>query len=221
MTTTRHLSTAARFASAAVLAGLLSACANVHHVEVGSVPDDYRTNHPIIVSEQEQTLDIPVASGDRELTIASRGAVRGHAQRYKASASGSVRIMTPAGSMNSGAASILAQQVREELVKQGIPQGRILTTPYHASASGDAAPIRVSYFAIDATTGECGRWPEDMLANGNENKHYANFGCASQNNLAAMVADPMDLIAPRGSTPIDAGRREQVLRDYQSEGAGL
>jgi pilus assembly protein CpaD len=211
----------ARLAGVAALAALLGACANVHHIEVGAVPDDYRTNHPIIVSERETTMDVPVATGDRHLTMAARGAVRGYAQRYKARASGSVQIIVPHGSMNAGAASIVASDIRKELVKEGVPDNRIITAGYQAGYKGDAAPIRLSYFGIDASTGECGRWPEDILANGAENKHYANFGCATQNNLAAQIADPMDLIAPRGMTPIDAGRREQVLRDYQSEGAGL
>lgn len=199
----------------------LAACGQTHNIEVGSIPDDYRTNHPIIVSEREQTMDIPVASSDRSLTVATRGAIRGFAQRYQTGASGAIQIVRPEGSVNSGAAGVLVDQVRAELAAQGVPHHRIIETRYAADASGDAAPIRLSYFAIDASTGECGRWPEDIFANGHENRHYANFGCATQNNLAAQIADPMDLIAPRGSTPIDAGRRDQVFRDYQTFGAGL
>lgn len=212
---------AARLATVAALGGLLAACGNVHHIEVGATPDDYRTNHPIIVAEQAQTIDIPVASGDSKLTMAARSAVRGYARRYMSGASGAVRVMIPHGSLNSSAASLIANDVRKELVSEGVPAGRIITTPYRAAPTGDAAPIRLSYFAIDAFTGECGRWPEDILADGNENEHYYNFGCATQNNLAAQIANPMDLIAPRGMTPIDAARRSQAISDYQADGAGL
>ena len=66
-----------------------------------------------------------------------------------------------------------------------------------------------------------GRWPEDMLANTTDNKHYANFGCASQNNLAAQIANPGDLIAPRGMTSIDAERRSVVIEAYRDNGAAL
>jgi pilus assembly protein CpaD len=145
--------------------------------------------------------------------------VRGFAQRYRTGASGSMIVMTPHGSLNSGAASIIAEDVRRELVRQGVPANRIITAPYQAQGPHDAAPIRISYRAITAGTGECGRWPEDILANGNENKLYANFGCATQSNLAAQIADPMDLIAPRGTTPIDAERRGNAIRDYQDFGA--
>lgn len=223
MNATRRLSgrTGFRLAAAAGLAALAAGCANVHHIEVGSVPDDYRTNHPIIITENEQTIDIPVGSSDRELTFGARSAVRGYASRYSDTASGAVRMLVPEGSLNSGAASLIARDVKAELVDAGVPAGNIITTAYYASAAGDAAPIRLSYFAIDAVTGECGRWPEDILANGNENKHYANFGCATQHNLAAQIANPMDLIAPRGMTPIDATRRENAIATYREDGAGL
>lgn len=217
----RGLRQTARLTAVATLAAVVSACANVHHIEVGAVPDDYRTNHPIIVSERETTLDVPVASGDRNLTIAARGAVRGYAQKYRARASGAVQIVVPHGSVNSGAASLVAEDIRKELVKEGVPANRIITAGYQAGYENDAAPVRLSYYGITAAAGDCGRWPEDILANGNENKHYANFGCATQNNLAAQIADPMDLIAPRGSTPIDADRRSQVIQDYREFGAGL
>lgn len=200
---------------------LLSGCAGWpgHSVTVGAIPDDYRTNHPIIVAEKERTVDLPVASGDRRLTISMRETVRGAAQDYRSSASGVIRIMVPVGSVNAGAASVLSTQVADVLRKEGVPGDRILSSPYHVTSPEDAAPIRIAFMAVTASTGECGRWPEDMLANTTENKHWANFGCASQNNLAAQIANPGDLIAPRGMTPIDAERRSTVIEAYRTNGA--
>jgi pilus assembly protein CpaD len=42
-----------------------------------------------------------------------------------------------------------------------------------------------------------------------------NFGCATQHNLAAMVADPRDLVAPRRVDAADAQRRMTVLDKYR------
>lgn len=206
-----------------VAVSLLSGCAGWpgHSVTVGAIPDDYRTNHPIIVAEKERTVDIPVASGDRKLTISMRETVRGAAQNYRSGASGAVRIMVPVGSANAGAASVLSTQVADVLRKEGVPADRILSSPYHVSSPEDAAPIRIAFMAVTASTGQCGRWPEDMLANSTENKHWANFGCATQNNLAAQIANPGDLIAPRGMTPIDAERRSTVIETYRTDGADL
>jgi len=206
-----------------VAVSLLSGCAGWpgHSVTVGAVPDDYRTNHPIIVAEQERTVDLPVASGDRKLTISMRETVRGAAQNYRSSASGAIRIMVPVGSVNAGAASVLSTQVADVLRDEGVPRDRIVSSPYQVSSPEDAAPIRITFMAVTASTGECGRWPEDMLANNTENKHWANFGCATQNNLAAQIANPGDLIAPRGMTPIDAERRSTVIETYRTSGAAL
>lgn len=204
-----------------VAASLLTGCAGWpgHSVTVGAVPDDYRTNHPIIVAEKERTVDLPVASGDRRLSISMRETVRGAAQSYNSSASGAIRIMVPVGSVNAGAASVLSTQVADVLRKEGVPGDRIVSSPYQVSSPEDAAPIRIAFMAVTASTGECGRWPEDMLANTTENRHWANFGCASQNNLAAQVANPGDLIAPRGMTAIDAERRSTVIEAYRENGA--
>jgi pilus assembly protein CpaD len=214
-----------RFRTASVLAAasLIAGCAGWggQSVIVGAVPDDYRTNHPIIVSEQEHTVDIPVASGDRELTVSMREIVRGAANNYKSSASGAIRIMVPVGSVNAGAASVLSGQVAKVLQKEGVPRDRILSSPYHVTSADDAAPIRIAYLAITASTGKCGRWPDDLAVDTTENRNWANFGCASQSNLAAQIANPGDLIAPRGMTAIDAERRSTVIETYRTSGAAL
>ena len=66
-----------------------------------------------------------------------------------------------------------------------------------------------------AQTGKCGRWPADVLET-SENKHYANFGCSYQNNIAAQIANPGDLLGPRKETEIDAANRSVVIGDYQA-----
>lgn len=62
---------------------------------------------------------------------------------------------------------------------------------------------------------ECGDWPKDLARNG-QNNEYQNFGCAQQNNIAAMVANPQDLIKPRAQTPSDPMRRLKVIENYRT-----
>jgi pilus assembly protein CpaD len=63
-------------------------------------------------------------------------------------------------------------------------------------------------------TSQCGQWPKDLI-NDFGNQNYYNFGCATQNNLAAQIANPEDLVAPRGVTPIDATRRNAAIKEYR------
>ena len=48
-----------------------------------------------------------------------------------------------------------------------------------------------------------------------KSRAYANFGCAQQSNIAAMVADPEDLLRPRRMTRADAMRRSVVFDKYR------
>ena len=208
-------------AAIALAGAMLGGCAKVHNIEVGAVPDDYRTRHPIVISEKEEVVDIPVASNDRKMNYGTTSIVRGFGKRYTRNSTGVLTIMTPTGSPNTGAASHVAGSIRKVLIEEGVPSGRIQITSYQAAAEHDAAPIRLSFSGIAASTGPCGRWPKDLVLNTMENKQYENFGCATQNNLAAQIANPADLIAPRGMTPIDAQRRDTVIDNYRKNGAGL
>ncbi|WP_183700739.1 CpaD family pilus assembly lipoprotein [Rhizobium sp. BK049] len=204
------------FTAAVMSAAILSGCAGPHdQLTTGGIPDDYRARHPIIVTEAEQTVDIPVASTDRRLTIAQRDLIRGFAANYISRASGPVYVLSPEGSPNSAAAYQLRNQVRAELAARGIASSKIINTSYAAAGAGDAAPIRLSFTGTTAVTTQCGQWPKD-ISNDFANQNYYNFGCASQNNLAAQIANPEDLVAPRGMTPIDAQRRNNAIQEYRT-----
>ncbi|OBZ97238.1 pilus assembly protein [Pararhizobium polonicum] len=198
----------------------LAGCANRDGMSTGALPDDYRTRHPIVIAEAEHAIDVPVASSDRHLTKGARDVIRGFASAYNDSATGTIQILVPSGSANAQAASMLRKEIRGVLVGTGIPATRLVEVSYQASPQGDAAPIRLTYTAVTATTAPCGNWPKDLVSNTVENRNYENFGCASQANLAAQVANPMDLIGPRAMSPIDAVRRGQVIKDYRGISTG-
>lgn len=201
-------------AIAAALA-LTAGCANRDSIKVGSVPDDYRTNHPIVVTEAEKTVDIPVGLGDRSLSRVQRVAVDGFVAGYDRAAGSVVTLLVPYGSPNQAAASVVASDMVTRLRAGGVPEGRIVHQSYEASQYGDNAPIRLSYSEMQAKTGPCGRWPADMLET-TENKHWANFGCSYQNNLAAQIANPADLLGPRRPSEIDTQRRSISIDDYRA-----
>lgn len=198
-----------------VAAAALAGCAQRDSIKVGSVPDDYRTNHPIIVAEQEEKIDLPVGVGDQAMSQVQRVALRGYMAHYDASAGAPVTILYPVGTANAAAASLVAADIARDIQRSGVAGGRVLSMPYEAGSPEASPPIRVSYRRMKASTGQCGRWPEDILQT-TENKHYANFGCAYQNNLAAQMANPADLLGPRAPGDIDAENRGDALDDYKS-----
>lgn len=194
----------------------LSGCGSTKDgMTTSAIPDDYRTRHPIMLSEVEHTLDVPIASGDRRLTVGVQDSIAGFAADYLSASTGTIQIMVPHGSPNSGAASAMRKQIRQVLTTRGVAANRIIETSYQAESNSNAAPVRLSYVAITAMTNPCGEWPEDLQNNTFSNKNYHNFGCATQSNLAAQIANPMDLVTPRDMAPIDATRRSTVIGLYR------
>lgn len=199
-----------------IVAALAGGCANVRdQTTVGSLPGDYRTRHPIIVHESETTQDIIVSVNARELSLRDQDIVRGFADSYRTSGAREMAVLVPTGSPNEAAARRLAAEATQILRSTGMAAGNIRVLHYAARELGDAATIRLAYGAMVAEVPSiCGQWPEDMF-NTARNENYYNFGCATQKNLAAMVANPADLVGPRAESEIDATRRTNVIKDWQ------
>ena len=211
----RRLVRPATALAAAAVAALLAGCANRDSVTVGSIPDDYRTNHPIVIAEKEEKIDLVVGTSDRGATRPQKAALEGFLAGYDRTAAPVLRIMTPQGASNDVAAAEAAHDFARIARKDGVPDNRIMIVPYQAGSAEVPAPVRVSFTAVRAQTNKCGRWPDDILKNA-DNKHYANYGCSMQNNVAAQLANPEDLLGPRKQTPIDAANRTAAIDNYQT-----
>jgi len=120
----------------------------------------------------------------------------------------------PSGSPNAMVSVKVASQVREALHETGVSREAITGATYRAAGDKRDAEIFLSFTRYVATASPCGVWTQNV-GKSFSNRTTPNFGCATQNNLAAMVADPRDLITPRGMTPADVGRRSFVLDTYR------
>lgn len=202
---------------AVAVAALLAGCAQRDSITVGAIPDDYRTNHPIVIAEKNQKIDLPVGAGDRGMTGSQRDTLLGFLDGYDRSAAPTLTIQVPSGSANEVAATAASRDFARLAVASGVKRNRIVVTSYQSVSAEASAPIRVAYISVKAQTDKCGRWPEDLVET-SENKHYADFGCSYQNNLAAQMANPADLIGPRKPSTIDAENRGAVIDVYRARG---
>jgi pilus assembly protein CpaD len=202
-------------ASAFVLA--LAGCAQtIDPYEVtGAVPEDYRTNHPILIEEQIAVIDIPVSANSARLTEQARANVAFFAQSFTQSGANVIAVVAPSGSPNQVAAAAAAVEIEDVLRRSGVPAGAIDYRVYPASAAERIAPVRLAYNRIVAHTAPCRPWSDQATVT-DQNRHYGDFGCATQQNTAAMVTNPLDLLYPRGMTPADAARRTAVLNSYRT-----
>ncbi len=206
-------SLAAVLLASAVLAG----CQSISTTDVALTDQDYRKRHPILIAEQPEVMDIPVAMKATELTPDINRAIYRFVNAYRASGTGFMNIQVPAGSANEVAALTAARAVKKVVQRSGVAPGHIRVTPYQVDNKAWVAPVRLSFLKVKAVAPECGIWPED-LGKPDTDKQYFNFGCAQQQNLAAMVQNPSDLITPREMTPADGEQRSRVIDIYRKGG---
>lgn len=168
--------------------------------------------HPIKVSQGEALLDLSVASGSRGLSSGQWNQLYNYLAGYQERGTGGLVIKTPTGSANEKAVKRAYDDVRQAMRRAGISPRAVRLEPYFAKWD-PAAPLRLSYLEYVAQGPDCPDWSEN-LARDPQNLPSPNMGCATQKNLAAMIADPQDLLSPRFETPRPGERRDTVWRKY-------
>lgn len=168
--------------------------------------------HPIVVRQGEVTLDLAVYPGSSGLNESQKDRVDGFLRDYKSQSSDRLLIKAPSGGPNESSAMRAYDQVRKSLRAAGIEPRSVALEPYFGN--GDpSAPLRLSYLQVVADPPDCPDWSENV-GRDPQNMPYPNLGCATQRNLAAMVANPEDLVRPRGETPRPGERRDVVWGKY-------
>jgi pilus assembly protein CpaD len=202
----------ARLLAAGAIALALAGCKHTDHEQVlGWSLIDPAQRHPIMVTQAPTSIEVDVSRGRPGLAPDQRAGVVEFLRRYKReSTTGKLVISAPSGAPNEVAAVQAAGIVKGLARSEGIAWGEIEVQPYTAEDANPQPPLKVSFISHAAEAPDCGRWPGN-LADEPRNLPYANMGCANQRNLAAMVANPQDLLTPRaGSTPRLSERRDQI-----------
>lgn len=210
-----------RLAAAAFFALAAGGCSNnVDRVVTSStIPDDFRARHPIVLATGQRTLDIFVG-GPEAIDRRQAEDLKAFARNWRKDGQGAIQILLPRGSEHDRAAHAALDGVRRHLAQAGAT-GSVSVGAYNVRDPSLAAPIRLSYAAIEARTAtRCGEWPSDLASGtstaGWENKPYFNLGCAYQQNLAAQISDPRDLVRPREEQPADVQMRTRAVGKVRS-----
>jgi pilus assembly protein CpaD len=188
------------------LALALGACGEHLNGEVDDfyTPPLHYQRYPIEVVKGSARIEVP--ANRKGLTQAEEASVARFAQQARGANAMHVALQYPAG----GAAQ--ANRVAAILERQGVPSQAIAFSQY---SGGKGSPVVASFSRTVAQTGECGDWTAN-IARTEDNLTMPNFGCAHQQNIAAVVANPNDFVTPRAETPPDAPRRQQVFTDYRT-----
>jgi pilus assembly protein CpaD len=169
-----------------------------------SAPD---SAHPITVAPDYRAVRLAYTGGP--LTPEDAAKLDRMVQDYLTRGDGELSVSAPEGPDSSQAIEYFG----EHLVHMGVPRSRILVGT-HPANDGDRR-VEVGFVAYVAHTEPCGDWSKDADQT-QDNLPMPNFGCATQHNIAAMVADPRDLDQSRrlDDAP-DAARRATVIGHYE------
>lgn len=170
------------------------------------VPTMAADRFPINVTETSQAILISVSSA--RLLQEDKRKIQEFARQARRQGVVSLSISYPAGSKK---AAVIAREAESIVIGQGIRREAI----HKSRAPAGAKAITLSFRGRAAVTAACGEWSENMTAS-YLNEPYPDQGCASQNNVAAMVANPDDFEKPRETSPVLASSRKAVLDKHQS-----
>ena len=198
------------------LAGLLVGGCTPDRVTTGSIyPTDYRERHPVVLADGQRVLDLFV-NAPGGLDARQRDDLRAFSAEYRRHAQGGIVAHVPAGSRTDAAALYVLEQARATLAENGIPDGFVTAASYAVTDPAVAAPVRLTFRRLQAkVASRCGLWPQDLGVGdarfNMRNEPYWNLGCAYQTNVAAQVADPVDLVRGRSEGRIDTLKRTRDI----------
>ena len=174
--------------------------------------------HPVTPTERfsidvrPAPIELKLAPHGQGLSAAQQDALDDFAHRWMlAEGGGDITLKTP--EHGGEGAYRTATSARDFLISEGVSAERLRIVSYDA-AGDDAAPVIVGFMRYQAIGPKCGQVWGNLSAVA-DNHEYDNFGCAVTANLAAQVANPADILAPRASDPPDAQRRGVVLDKYR------
>lgn len=162
-----------------------------------------------VTPHEDQVLLAPHAQG---LSPAQGQALSELVDRWRETGDGVIRVQTPT---RGGEEAYRASAVIEDaLMGMGLRPDQVRLVDYDPGPRPNP-PVVVGFTRYEALGPECGRHISSFTRS-TDNKVNSNFGCATTANIAAMIANPADLMAPRAEGAPDGGRRETVIGKYRA-----
>ena len=211
--TARCMRASARLLVLAAASAALVGCASMADREAaaGSTPLTPLDQYPLTVGHApDQVALAPHAQG---LSPNQQAALSAFVARWRDNGGGMVEVRAPVGAGDPGLARYASDATGAYLQRLGVPAANLRLVGYDAGKT-PGAPVIASYLRDAPVVEDCSRgWSN--LTSTEANKPYRHFGCVDTANLAAMIANPHDLVAPADIDASDASHRDQVIQHYR------
>ena len=207
-------------ARSVLAAGLgLTAMAACSSYAPSNVPDAYleRTaldRNPIGVEKHTEFLEIAIPAETSELSNADKASIRDFVSAYRDHGHGPLIMSLPASSANPQMAVAAIAEARAIAYENGVQYDEIAGTN-HGAGSDVAEPMILAFQRYEAIAPDCPSLAEVDFADIRSNNELPTLGCAVRSNLAAMIADPADLLGTRPLDKADPIRRSVILEKFR------
>lgn len=179
--------------------------------ESASVPQDV---HPILVEAQRHIVNLPGRDGADQLSPSEIRRVDEIVAAFMADARGMLVISVPGAAATDARVLGRAKQISDRAKRHGLASSRILLRVDTEDQNADS-PLSVGFETLVVIAPECGDWSKES-SHDFWNVDYSDFGCATQHNIAVMIAEPADLLSMRAADPADAARLNRIIQAYRA-----
>lgn len=169
--------------------------------------------HQPVVRNEIYQFDVATANG--ELPPSEQGRLQGWLDAMNVAYGDRIAIEDP---------STYGHSVAQETIRSMVERRGLLLSDGVPVTTGEvpAGSLRVVVTRTSASVPGCPDWSTKYSINFN-NATSSNYGCATNSNLAAMIADPNDLIKGASADrqdPTTATRAIKTYREKEPTGAG-
>jgi pilus assembly protein CpaD len=174
-----------------------------------------RMHTQIVAQETTAELKIGTVVAGEKLGMRERVAVKGFATAYQQEGHGAVIISRPSNGPDDISAMRAAADARAVMLAEGVDQSMIAEGTYDGTGAR-TAPLIISYRTYDAVVPNCPDISSWDFSDTTSNSALPSFGCAVSANLAAMIANPSDLVGDQPMDPADTARRSIMFSKYRA-----
>lgn len=210
----KHLFIGAALTAAMVLAGCQS------NGSAGHVPAEYFTGttldrNPIGVTQHTEYLEVQMDERDTQLRISELMKVRDFLDTYTDVGHGPLVISMPHNASNPQLAVGAVAELRQLAWEAGVGYEHLLGASYDTSGRA-TTPIIMAFKTYKAVAPKCTSLAQIDVTNAVSNSDLPSLGCAVRTNMAAMIAEPSDLLGGRDLDAGDLDRRSRQLEMWRN-----
>lgn len=177
-----------------------------------NVPAEYFTGttldrNAIGVTQHTEYLEVQMDPRDTQLRIPELIKVQGFLDTYTDIGHGPLVISMPQLSNNPQLAVGAVSEIRELAWEAGVRYEDMMGAAYRADGRR-VTPIVMAFKTYKAVAPDCPSLAELDVTNAVSNSDLPSLGCAVRTNMAAMIAEPADLLGERSLDGGDLVRRQ-------------